>query len=199
MSRRQALLRALLAATALSPGACAALSERRSAAATEPIAMQVAATERELQGLPLRVLLSFEAPEDRTFIVTDPAGSAGIDAGMAHTGEASLVLSPRTRALALRLDQLMAGRLFPGSWSLIGAYFRCEYRREVTVSYQAQGRTLAGRTETVLPGRWTAVLLDVSALEDPNVPPAPPGVLRFEIQPAHGRIWCDDILLVGSR
>ena len=50
---------------------------------------------------------------------------------------------------------------------------------------------------TLEPRKWTPVLLDITALSDPNLaPPGETGVLRFTVE--QSAVWCDDVVVLDN-
>jgi hypothetical protein len=166
----------------------------------EPIGVQLMRSEPMFVGQPFRVLVDFESANDLVFIGECP--TSRIDATVAHTGLASLQVSAGGGAFIVKLPALLpsAGGAggFPGSWTLVGAYFITREQASVRISYQVNGKALLERSVTLAPRRWTPVFLDVSSLADPNGPaPADVGVLKFAAQPA-AEVWCDDIVALDN-
>lgn len=163
--------------------------------ADEPLRRQVARASEKLHGKRFSGVLHFETGSDALFVRAEPT-AARVGAGERHTGKSSLVLAPGTRRLTMKLSSALAGRDFPGNWSLVGMYIRSDEPTTVALSCVADGRTIASR-KLIIPAReWTAAMLDISTL-----PAAPKEhvtlVLRFD-QPADG-VHIDDVLLIDNR
>jgi hypothetical protein len=169
----------------------------------EPIGVQLMRTEPMFVGQPFRVLVDFESPSDLVFI--GESAGAHVDTAVAHTGTASLRVpgSAFTVKLPALLPSTVAGgggtANFPGSWTLVGAYFIAQQSTAVRISYEVNGKSLLDRSVTLAPRRWMPVFLDVSSLADPNGPGASEvGVLKFTPQRSSGEIWCDDIVALDN-
>jgi hypothetical protein len=162
----------------------------------EPLRQQVGRAVETLHAKRFSGLLHFENESERVFVSASPA-ARGVDAGDAHTGKSSLLLAPGTQRMTVKLSSVLAGRAFPGDWTLVGLYVRCDEANGLTISCQDNGRAIASRKVALPAGEWTAAMLDVSAL------PAAPGdddvtlELRFDGRTRGGR--CDDLLLIDNR
>lgn len=131
------------------------------------------------------------------FVAAQPL-KAQLDTAAAHTGRSSLLLKPGTHRLTLKLSSMLAGREFPGDWTLVGLHARADEATSVTLSCaQAGGRTIAARTVALSPGMWTAVMLDISALGA-----APQGEVTLELRfdpSTVGAVRVDDAMLIDNR
>jgi hypothetical protein len=138
-------------------------------------------------------LLNFESPADLTFVAASPANSVALDRTVARDGGSSLALSPQAREVTFKLPALLAGREFPGDWTLAGAYFYADSPAYVTAIYELPGRPVASRT-IALPARaWVPVMVDLGGTG------ADVGSLRFQFVPAPGgTIRCDDLVLIDN-
>ena len=172
-----------------------AKSPTSSRSPAEPVREQVARAIETLHAQRFSGLLHFESASERVFVSANPA-PRGVDAGDAHTGKSSLLLAPGTQRLTVKLSSVLAGRAFPGDWTLVGLYVRSDEANGVSISCQDNGRAIASRKVALPAGEWTAAMLDVSAL------PAAPGddvtlELRFDESARGAR--CDDVLLIDNR
>jgi hypothetical protein len=162
----------------------------------EPISVQIRRAEPRLASLPFRVLLDFEKPLDLSFL--DKPGAAVTDPAKAHTGKSSLRLDKTTtRDFAVKLSSLV-GSGFPGSWTVAGAFFYCDEPATVNVSYApAPGQPLAlpARGVRLIPGRWTPVMVDLTALGESSAGGA--GTLSFSID-SGATVFCDDVILINN-
>ena len=162
----------------------------------EPLRQQVGRAVEALHAKRFSGLLHFENESERVFVSASPA-PRGVDAGEAHTGRSSLLLAPGTQRLTVKLSSVLAGRAFPGDWTIVGLYVRCDDdANSLTISCENNGRVIASRKVAVPAGEWTAAMLDVSSLR------AAPGddvtlELRFE-RPTRGARY-DDVLLIDNR
>jgi len=179
--------------------ACASLHRGQRAAPTpdDAVSVQIMRREPSLAGVSFRVLLDFEIEEDLGAVETEPAGAARIGGPPSHSGQHALALAPGSRKLSVKLSALPACTVFPGSWTLAGAYFYGESRTKVTVAYQSGGAVMAKATTELAAGQWTGVFVDVSGLADPNRPPPPVGTLVFTMD-GTGPVWCDDVMVINT-
>jgi hypothetical protein len=166
---------------------------------TEPIGQQMSRAEPRLAGMPFRVLLDFERPTDMVFL-TSQATVAQRCTDRAHTGSASLKCSPGAN-FDVKLSSLVSGS-FPGSWTLVGAYFSTEATAtkpaNVTIVYSASVGTppLLQRTVHLAAGaQWMPVFLDLTALPAGAVGQA--GVLSFSVA-GEQEVYCDDLAIVNN-
>jgi hypothetical protein len=132
-------------------------------------------------------LLGFELPDDAVFVVPSD-GPADRDSTIAHTGKSSLRFPPGTRHAEIRLPSLVAGREFPGNWTLVGGYLRAERPCAVTIDAGTLRRTVR-----LAPAEWTPVFLDITQLPAGNAPELTLG-FSGPSQP----IWLDDVLLIDN-
>ena len=161
----------------------------------EPLRQQVSRASEELHGKRFSGLLHFENKSDKLFVAAAPAVQ-GVNADDAHTGKSSLLLAPGTRRMTVKLSSMLAGREFPGEWTLVGLYMRSDDAAGVSLSCEENGRAIAARKVALLAGQWTPVLLDISAL-----PAAPSGDLTLELRFDRPTVTvrCDDVLLIDNR
>jgi hypothetical protein len=161
----------------------------------EPLRQQVSRASEELHGKRFSGLLHFENESDVLFVSARPS-ARDVDAGDAHTGRASLLLTAGTTRLTIKLSSMLGGREFPGDWTLVGLYVRSDEANGVALSCAQNGRAIAARKLALPAGEWTAAMLDISAL-----PATPSGnvtlELRFDRPTASVR--CDDVLLIDNR
>jgi hypothetical protein len=159
----------------------------------EPIGVQLMRAEPMFVGTPFRVLLDFESPADLSFL--SDLSTARIDTAVAHTGASSLQL-PAGSAVTVKLPSLLSSSAFPAAWTLAGGYFISRESASIAVTYEVGGTALLHRTVNIEPRKWTAVMLDIAMLNDPNIIASRDvGVLRFK---ADRTVWCDDVLLVDN-
>jgi hypothetical protein len=155
-------------------------------------------------GAPFRVLLDFESPSDLAFISIIPNIPIDkdhpvyqLDREVAHTGLVSLQLPAGSDPFEVKLGALLPPGDFPGVWNLAGGFFISREAATVEVSYVVGFKTLLTRKVSLEPRKWTAVMLDLSSLADPNAaPPAKVGTLRF--RNSGGTVWCDDVVLFDN-
>lgn len=168
-------------------------------APVEPIGRQMLRVAPDLKEARFSNLLNFESATDAVF-VSAPSGRAGIDTTRAHTGKGSLLIEPGTGALDIKLASLLAGREFPGEWTLVGGYFLAERPVELTVSCAVEGLPPLRQQYPLRPGAWTAVMVELDKLRSlatagHELAPA----LRLEIDaPAGTGVWCDDVTLIDN-
>ena len=159
----------------------------------EPISVQVRRAEPRLGGLPYRVLLDFEKGVDLAFL---DVSTLKTDSLKAHTGRLSLRLDPAARSFGVKLSSAVGGA-FPGSWTVAGAHFYCEEPATVAVSYAGtkdQPPEIPSRGVPLVPGKWTAVMVDLTRLTDES---RSAGVLNFSID-GGGDVFCDDVILINN-
>lgn len=164
--------------------------------AYEPIGVQVVRAQPSLAGMPFRVLLDFEKDVDLAFVT---APHARRDSTTAHTGRASLLLPPQS--LRVKLGSLLGEGKFPGTWTLLGGYFRSSQPVTLTLACRsadggngAAGAVLGQRSVPIAPGKWVPVFLDLPAT---TAPLAAPPLLGITIA-GTGNVWCDDLLLINN-
>src|SRR5687767_10554345 len=75
-----------------------------------------------LPGRRVSALLDFDSPDDMTFVTSEPPGVIKSDSRLARSGRQSLLISPGTRDVVMKLPSLLSGRSFPADWTLAGAY-----------------------------------------------------------------------------
>ncbi len=172
-------------------------SSQPTTASTEPLIRQLTRASEQLHGKRLSELLHFENKTDQLFVSAAPS-KARIDTGAAHTGRSLLLLKPGTQRLRLKLSSMLAGRDFPGDWTLVGLYVRADEAAGVTLSCTGEGgRAIATRRLALPGGQWTPAMLDLSALSA-----APRGELMLELrfdQPTSGSVGVDDVMLIDNR
>jgi hypothetical protein len=160
-----------------------------------PRSRQIRRAQPRLASLPFRVLLDFEKPLDLDFL---DRSTLATDQTKSHTGQSALKLNPDTKAFSIKLSSLMSGP-FPANWTVAGAHFYCDKPAAVTVTYcpaPNQPPTLAPRTVNLVPGRWTAVMADLTVLDGPA---ESPGVLTFAASaPDDAQVFCDDVLVINN-
>jgi hypothetical protein len=185
-----------LASSSSSPASDPTPQTQPTIGSSEPVSRQVARASEKLHGKRFSGLLHFERPADALFVSAEPSAPR-IDAGAAHTGKSSLRLAPGTRRLTFKLSSMLAGRDFPGDWTLVGAYVWSDEAAGVALSCTEDGKPVAGRKVVLEPGQWTPVMLDVSAL-----PAGARGAVTLELRfdrPTSGDVRCDDALLIDNR
>lgn len=161
----------------------------------EPLSKQLARVAEQVHGKRFSTLLHFEDPSDALFVSAAPSAPR-LDRLEPNTGESSLLLRPGTRRITLKLSSLIAGRSFPGEWTLLGLHLRSDVATAITLSCADDGKLLASRTVALPAGAWTPALLDVSAF-----PAKPDGGTTLEIQlvSTGGTIRIDDVMLIDNR
>jgi hypothetical protein len=161
----------------------------------QPISVQIRRAQPRLASLPFRVLLDFEKPLDLDFL---DQSTLAIDPAKPHTGQSALKLNPSAKAFSIKLSSLITGP-FPSAWTVAGAHFYCESPATVTLTYalaQGQPPALAPRTIHLVPGKWTAVMADLTSLQGAS---ESPGVLTFAANsPENAAVFCDDVLLINN-
>jgi hypothetical protein len=163
----------------------------------EPISAQLLRVVPDLKTQRFSNLLSFEAESDSVFVANTGAVAPTPDSTRAHTGKQSLQIAPGVSALTVKASSLLSeSGAFPGTWTLMGAYFMAEAPADVSVACMA-GEALLARNAIKLPaGKWCAVLVDTSTIHRQAIG-ASPVSLRFEFITS-GRLWCDDVMLVDN-
>jgi hypothetical protein len=164
----------------------------------EPLSKQLARASEKLHGKRFSGLLYFEKDADTLFVTTDHSAPPRIDNGDRYTGKSSLALTPNTQGLTIKLSSLLAGREFPGDWTLLGLYVRSDQPAGLSLSCERDGRMIAGRKVRIPAGPWTAAMIDLAALPattsfEGNVTLE----LRFDEPP--GAVRIDDLLLIDNR
>jgi hypothetical protein len=165
-------------------------------APAEPIGRQMLRVAPDLKDARFSNLLSFEADTDAVFIIS-PNDGARIDDTRAHTGSGSLRVNPGTPGFSVKLASLLAGRQYPGDWTLVGAYFYSDRTVEMTATCSLEGTTSREQHIELKPDTWTALMLDISTF--PNHGSATPPTLRFSFPPMReATVWCDDVTLIDN-
>jgi hypothetical protein len=172
------------------------------AVSTEPLARQLARASETLHGKRYSGLLDFEGDSDALFVSAVSAAAADgsparVDGGDHHTGKSSLRLAPGTSRLTIKLSSLLAGRDFPGDWTLLGLFVRADEATGLALSCADDGKVIAARKMSIPAGQWTAAMLDISALNQP-----PKGELTFEVRfdpPTFSDARVDDVMLIDNR
>ena len=185
MRRCSVLLIVFLALTA-----CAPEPPLEVAGPGEPIAQQLLRAAPFLKDAQFSTLLDFESPDDTVF-VTMPVKSGAAVGNHAFTGHGSLRIDPGASTFSIKLDSLLAGRPFPGDWSMIGGYLYSEQPANVTIHFNASQVT---SDVSLKPGVWTPVFIDL-----PPQATSPAPALVFDLASSHGIVWCDDIMLVNNQ
>src|SRR5689334_10466342 len=101
----------------------------------EPIGMQLLRTEPMLKQRRFNTLLDFESPNDLVFLTAKSA--AQLEPRHAHTGHASGLIGA---GATIKLSSLMAGRAFPGDWTVAGAYVYADRPANVTIDCTGGGK-----------------------------------------------------------
>jgi hypothetical protein len=164
---------------------------------TEPLSRQLARVSEKLHGKRYSGLLHLESDSDALFVSAD-GSPARVDGGDRHTGKSSLRLAKGTSRLTVKLSSLLAGREFPGDWTLVGLFIRTDEAAGLAISCEDSGRAIAARKMTTTAGQWTAAMLDISALTGGG----PNGELAIELrfdQPTSGDVRVDDVMLIDNR
>ncbi len=181
-----------------SAGASHESQARQPATATkpnEPLRQQVSRASEELHGKRFSGLLHFENASDKLFVSATPA-VLSVSADDAHTGKSSLLLAPGTRRMTIKLSSMLAGREFPGEWTLVGLYIRSDIAAGVSLSCEENRQAIAARQVALPAGEWTPVLLDISSLA---AKPSDDLTLELRFDQPSGTVRCDDVLLVDNR
>ena len=143
------------------------------------------------------MLLDFESATDRVF-VSAPGGRTSHEAGRAHTGRGSLRLEPAQQGAKINLAALLAGREFPGEWTLLGGYVYATRSGRLNVSLQREGRVVAVNAVPLFAGQWTAAMVDLTELE-PRTTPTSAGDEVLVLETEHGSaVWLDDLVLIDN-
>lgn len=158
----------------------------------EPLSMQLPRVEPNLTGLRYSVLLDFENERDLVFLTADQG--AATSSVHRHTGYRSLALAGGA-STKVKLSSLMSGRPFPGTYTLVGGYFKSDRPTHLTLRCLVDGGVPAPRVVELPAGKWTAGMLDLTDLRAA----ASGGNAILEITPEPGAsIWCDDVLVVDN-
>jgi len=163
----------------------------------DPISRQLPRASKQLQGNRFSGVLHFESEADEVFVSAEPTAGE-VKLGDAHTGKAALLLPSGTQRLTIKLSSLLAGREFPGDWTLVGLYLRADGAAALTLSCEeAGGSVIAGRKLALPAGQWTPAMIDISALPDAQRDEVS-FVLRFD-EPTRSIVRCDDLVLIDNR
>src|SRR4051812_39015145 len=91
-------------------------------AASEPAPVKVVSRPQPPPlGRRVSELLTFESAQDLVFVEGEPSGAVMADTRVARSG-GSLLALPGAQSIVVKLPTLLAGRAFPGEWTLLGAY-----------------------------------------------------------------------------
>jgi hypothetical protein len=166
----------------------------------EPIGLQMLRVEPVLKQQRFNVLLDFENGRDVVFITSAGDRKPKVQDERAHTGRSSLLIAKGSDEITVKLPLLVAGRVFPDDWALVGAYFYAESAGTLEISYRVGDQKLLDNSTTLTAGNWTPVFLDLSKLSDPNrTPVASVGTLVFKFeQPTADAVWMDDVVLIDN-
>lgn len=186
---------ALIVSCAILPGCSKPLAEP-AVSAGEPLGLQLLRTEAELRKYPFRNILEFEAPTDVVFVRTQGT-TPRLVSDKPHTGASALLLDRGTRTLTVRLASLFSGSVFPGRWTLAGAYFFSPEPRLLSASYRVGDASVASITVQLPAGQWTPVLLDVAGAA--GAADSQIGSLEFMFSsPLDQPLWCDDVVVLDN-
>lgn len=170
-------------------------SQQRPSSSNEPLSKQVARVSEKLHGQRFSGLLHFENESDALFVSAEPSPPR-VETGERHTGKSSLLLAPGTRRLTVKLSSVLAGREFPGTWTLIGLYVRSDEDVAIALSCEEEGRPIASRTMVVPAGEWTAAMLDLAAM---RTTPTGGVTLELRFDRPTSTVRVDDVLLINNR
>ena len=178
----------------------------------EPIGVQLARRDARLAGVPFRVLLDFENAHDLAFvrqmrkepgaIGSSPVPASAIDSGRAHTGRASMVMSPALAQVNMNLSSIMPESL-PGKWTMVGGYFYSETPVTISLAFKRAKNERASwsNTATLAANQWTRVLIDLSANASPEEHghETEPGILNVAILGSGDvKVYCDDLMFINN-
>jgi hypothetical protein len=166
--------------------------------AAEPIGAQMTRVVPDLRGQRFSNLLNFESRTDTVFLASSGL-HASIDSSVAHTGRSSLKISGSGKT-SVKLSALLGNRPFPGEWTLAGAYFYSDKPgTRVAVMLEEGTRTISHNVVSIVPGRWSSVMLDLSTIVDSQQKIDSVPVLTFSIEQSQGAsVWCDDVVLIDN-
>jgi len=183
----------LFALLSLSGAGCAGDQPTAIVEQGEPIGTQLLRAVPWLDDERFSTLLDFESTDDAVFCTT--TGGRGVIANeKAHTGRASFRIDSATQRLSVKLSSLLAGRQFPGEWTLVGGYFYSEQPAKIIVNPGPATNGFEPHEVELAPGTWTGVFAELPAEANQQVVPS----LVFDLQSPHGTIWCDDVMLIDN-
>jgi hypothetical protein len=172
-------------------------------ATARPIGLDVIREVPELKLQRFNTLMDFEADVDAVF-VSAPGGGAQFDGSGAHTGSRSLRIDQASPTIEVKLSSLVMGRPFPGTWTLVGAYVRRDAPAEVALTLTRDGEPVGGGVVRLSPGKWTAVMVDLSPLQgEPSTATTAPeaGDVRLSLTwrgEGFAPLFLDDVMLVDN-
>ncbi|MBV8780373.1 MAG: hypothetical protein JO353_03160 [Phycisphaerae bacterium] len=138
------------------------------------------------------VLLNFESRDDALFVQVPEKMGAVVD-DHAFTGQCSYRIESGAPQLSVKLSGLLAGRPFPGTWTMVGGYVFSAQPARVTLHFDSPAMPQS-RPVDLQPNLWTPVFIDI-----PSQPiSAPPPSLVCEVSSPHGKVWFDDVMLVDN-
>jgi hypothetical protein len=162
----------------------------------EPVGTQLLRAVPTLKEERFSTLLDFESKDDAVFCNT--LGGAGAVAGdKVHTGRSAFRIDPNTSRFAVKLSSLLAGRAFPGEWTLVGGFFFSDQPTSITVGFDPSIAGSEPRTIDVPARAWTAVFAEMPSQSPASTQHEPPNLV-FDFESPHGRLWCDDVLLINN-
>jgi hypothetical protein len=195
MNRMSRLLVLGLVLAAMSPGitGCASDPAPAAQAVSESIGMQLLRAVPSLKDERFSTLLDFESTDDAIFCST--AGGAGlVGSDRVHTGHSAYRIDSAATRVTVKLSSLLAGRAFPGAWTLAGGYFYADSPTTITVRFEPPMNG-SDPHEVELPGgTWTSIFAELPRGVSPQAVPS----LLFELQAPHGSIWFDDVMLIDN-
>jgi hypothetical protein len=159
----------------------------------EPIGAQLLRAVPALKSERFSTLLDFESNDDEIFC-TSVGGKGAIDHAKPHTGRGSFKIDPSVTRISVKLNSLLAGRPFPGEWTLAGGYFYCEHPTKVTANFAPVISGAEPRTVDLEAGKWTAVFVALPAVANLETVPS----LTFDLESPHEPVWCDDVMLIDN-
>lgn len=152
----------------------------------------------ELRSQRFSTLLDFETTADPVFVSSHPA--AAVDPSRAHTGTKSLRFDGSSNGrIVVKLASILAGREFPGEWTLLGGYFCSDSPCEITVSVENAAVTIPSQKYSLQLRAWTAVMCDLGAAAPVEDAKGDDAVLVFTLSSKGAApLWLDDVLLVEN-
>jgi hypothetical protein len=153
----------------------------------EPIGMQLQRAEPMLKQRRFNTLLDFESADDLVFISANPPATQSLH--RAHTGKASASIGTNA---SIKLASVMAGRPFPGDWTVAGAYVYAEHPANITLDCLA-GDKAVHRQMDVPANRWTPAFVDLTQMTRAKAS-ADPAFTITSTEP----LWCDDVMVIDN-
>ena len=136
-------------------------------------------------------LLDFESPDDLVFISSNPAATQ--DQRHAHTGHACAAIGT---GATINLSSVMAGRAFPGGWTVVGPYIWVDRAADIKLDCVAAGKQVH-RELSIPGGKWSPAFVDLTQLTPADSPSQATGDASFTVT-SNQPMLCDDLMVIDN-